>query len=86
MALSKVGQILHRIIARCDGLKQINVHGLRHTCCSLMTESGATPHQIKAVLGHSNTKMLEIYTHVATNEKTKATQNYADYLSNSALG
>jgi len=50
-----------------------------------MSESGATPHQIKAVLEHSDTKMLEIYTHVAKNEKAKATQNYADYLSHSAL-
>lgn len=86
MALSKVGQTMNRIIGRCDGLKKITVHGLRHTCCSLMSESGATPHQIKAVLGHSDTKMLEIYTHVAENEKAKATQNYADYLANSALG
>lgn len=86
MALSKIGQTMNRIIGRCDGLKKITVHGLRHTCCSLMSESGATPHQIKAVLGHSDTKMLEIYTHVAENEKAKATQNYADYLSNSALG
>lgn len=86
MALSKVGQIMNRIIGRCDGLKKITVHGLRHTCCSLMAESGASPHEIKAILGHSDTKMLEIYTHVAKNEKAKATQNYADYLSNSALG
>lgn len=82
MAPAKVGQVLDRIIERCEGLKRVTVHGLRHTCCSLMAESGATPHQIKAVLGHSDTKMLEIYTHVAKKEKAKATQIYADYLSN----
>lgn len=51
-----------------------------------MSESCANIYQIKAVLGHSDTKMLEVYTHVAKNEKAKATQNYADYLSHSVLG
>lgn len=81
MAPSKVGQIMNRIIERCDGLKRITVHGLRHTCCSLMFASGATLIQVQAVLGHTDAKTtLNVYTHVAKKEQEKTTQAMADYL------
>ena len=83
LSLSKVGQIMKRIVDKCEGLKKIKVHGMRHTCCSLLFESGANLNQVKSILGHRDSKTtLNVYTHVTKKEQEKTTQIYADYLSN----
>ena len=56
---------------------------MRHTCCSLLFESGANLNQVKSILGHRDSKTtLNVYTHVTKKEQEKTTQIYADYLSN----
>lgn len=47
------------------GLKKISTHGLRHTHCSILFESGAKPKEVQVRLGHSDIKTtMNIYTHV----------------------
>ncbi|MGB7472631.1 MAG: tyrosine-type recombinase/integrase [Trichococcus sp.] len=63
LALSKVDLIMTRIVNKCDGLKKIKVHGMRHTCCSLLFENGTNLNQVKSILSHTDSKTtLNVYT------------------------
>lgn len=44
------------------GLKDLHLHGLRHTAGKVLAEAGCTPHEIAAVLGHKTLQMVEHYT------------------------
>jgi integrase len=51
----------------CDEakVKKINVHGLRHTCATLLISAGAPANVVQKRLGHANVEMtLSIYAHV----------------------
>ena len=51
--------------AKLAGIKEIRVHDLRHSCCSLLFHLGCTPLQVKSYLGHKNIKVtLDIYAHL----------------------
>lgn len=50
------------------GLRQITLHGLRHTSVSLMFDRGVAPHVVAAWHGHSPEVALRIYTHVKAAE------------------
>jgi integrase/recombinase XerD len=45
------------------------VHGLRKAACRIMAEHECTPHEIKAVTGHSTLKEVERYTAAADNRR-----------------
>jgi site-specific recombinase XerD len=63
LAVSKVDQIMTRIVNKFDGLKKLKVHGMRHTWCSLLFESGTNLNQVKSILGHRDSKTtLNVYT------------------------
>lgn len=62
-------------------LKKINIHGFRHTHCSLLFESGASIQSVKERLGHSNIQTtMNIYTHVTEKTKDETAQNFAKYI------
>ncbi|WP_245686894.1 tyrosine-type recombinase/integrase [Tenuibacillus multivorans] len=47
-------------------LKQISVHGFRHTHASLLFESGAEVYEVQDRLGHEDVQTtFNIYTHVS---------------------
>lgn len=51
--------------AKLAGIKEIRVHDLRHSCCSLLFHLGCTPLQVKTYLGHKNIQItLNIYAHL----------------------
>lgn len=57
----------HRKKDSDEPLNRINVHGIRHTVCSLMLESGASIKEVQLQLGHSDTQMiLKIYWHISS--------------------
>lgn len=61
--------------------KYINLHGFRHTHCSLLFESGATIQVVQDRLGHSNIKTtMDIYNHVTEKQKENTADNFAEYL------
>ena len=45
------------------GLRHLKLHGLRHTCGSLMVEHGVDPETVKTVLGHESLKTTNRYLH-----------------------
>ncbi len=59
---------LHRAIhssAKLAGIKELRVHDLRHSCCSLLFHLGCTALQVKTYLGHKNIQItLNIYAHL----------------------
>ncbi len=47
------------------GLTHINIHGFRHTCCTLFVENGGKITTVSKYLGHSSVSVTErIYTHL----------------------
>lgn len=62
-------------------LKQITIHGFRHTHASLLFESGATIKDVQVRLGHSDIKTtMNIYTHVTKDRKKDTVKKFANFM------
>jgi len=60
------------------GVKRITVHGLRHTCATLMLAGGEPPHVVQKRLGHKNIVItLGTYAHVLPTQPQDAAQRLA---------
>ena len=61
--------ILRKIVKKYN-LDPICFHELRHTCASLLINSGVDPKTVSKRLGHSDTSItMEIYTHAFEESK-----------------
>lgn len=67
--------------------KLYTVHTLRHTCATLLYQSGIDIRTIQEILGHVQIDTTEIYTHLHDEEVMKAMFNHplAKYKMNNAL-
>jgi integrase len=75
--------VWRRLTRLCDAAKvrRINVHGLRHTCATLMLAAGVPPHVVQKRLGHSNIAMtLGVYSHVLPSQQADAADRLAQLL------
>ncbi|KAA9238609.1 site-specific integrase [Aerococcus tenax] len=64
-------------------LRFINVHGFRHTHCSLLFEAGVPMKDVKERLGHSNiTTTMNIYTHVTKDSRKESADKFAAFMEN----
>ncbi|MFJ7952192.1 tyrosine-type recombinase/integrase [Lysinibacillus sp. NPDC096418] len=62
-------------------LHKITTHGLRHTHCSLLFESGASIKEVQERLGHGDIKTtMDVYAHVTEKAKDEAAQKFSNYL------
>lgn len=76
----KVGQMMIKYCQR-SGVKYITPHGLRHTHCSILFESGATLKDVQDRLGHSDIKTtMNIYAHVTEQKKEETALKFAAFL------
>ena len=65
LAVSTLGQREFARLIKAAGVKRIKVHGLRHTCATLMLAVGVPAHVVQRRLGHSKIEMtLGVYGHV----------------------
>lgn len=64
-----------------SGVKRITVHGLRHTCATLLLSAGVPPHVVQRRLGHKGVEMtLNIYSHVLPSMQSDAASRLATLL------
>ncbi|MCI3029776.1 site-specific integrase [Desemzia sp. C1] len=71
------------LVIEKNALTKITTHGLRHTHCSLMFESGAKPEVVMERMGHSDIQTtMNIYTHVTKKSKDDTAQKFAEYMNN----
>ncbi len=76
-----VTQWIHRFTEKY-GLRSFSPHTLRHTCASLMLESGASVKQVQDVMGHSDASVtLRYYTGTNLDGKRNASNKLAEALS-----
>lgn len=77
---SYVNEVLNKLCKRFE-LPRITVHGLRHSCASLLFAAGADIKVVQKLLGHAHIETtLNIYTHVTTEEIEKTTDLLINYL------
>lgn len=68
-------------ICKKNNFKMINIHGFRHTHCSLLFEAGVPMKDVMDRLGHSDIQTtMNIYTHVTKESKNKSAQMFAKYV------
>ena len=64
------------------GLRHLNLHGLRHTCGSLLANNGADLETVKAVFGHESIRTTEQYLPPYDASKRRAAELIADIVTN----
>ncbi len=73
-------QIYFKRLLKRVGIREINVHGLRHTFATRALESGMAVKTLSQILGHTNVAFtLQTYTHITESLKSEAL-NQMDYL------
>ncbi|MDW3023704.1 site-specific integrase [Ligilactobacillus salivarius] len=71
----------NKIIKKAN-LREISLHGFRHTYTSLLFESGVNIKEIQKQLGHSKVEMtLNVYTHLNRNNNDIGSK-FDNYLNN----
>ena len=60
-------------VRKSAGLDCVRFHDIRHTCVSLLLDSGVPPHVVRDIVGHSDIEVtMTIYEHAAIDEKRRA--------------
>lgn len=77
---SYTNEVLTKLCKRY-GLPRITVHGLRHSCASLLFAAGVDVKVVQKLLGHAHIETtMNVYTHVTTEQVEKTTDLLINYL------
>ncbi len=80
LGIARINEGLNRLCKAAD-VKCITVHGLRHTCATLLLSQGAQPHLVQQRLGHKNIMItLQIYGHVLPSMQHEAANKLGNLL------
>jgi len=60
-----------RVLERA-GISDLRIHDLRHSFASLAINNGATLYEVQHLLGHADSKTLQRYAHMVSNNLRKA--------------
>lgn len=67
-------------LCRLNNLDMINIHGFRHTHCSLLFDAGVQLKDVKERLGHEDIQTtMNIYTHVTEESKNNSAELFAKF-------
>jgi integrase len=69
---------------RVAQIEDFHFHDLRHTAATRMADAGADAFTIAALLGHSDLKMTQRYTHATDSARQRAVEALANYGANAA--
>ncbi|AQS53418.1 Tyrosine recombinase XerD [Jeotgalibaca dankookensis] len=68
-------------VQKRNGLKEITVHGLRHTHCSILFSMGASIKDVQARLGHTDIHTtMNIYAHVTKEDKKDTANHFTKFM------
>lgn len=76
---SSVRKVLNRAVKKANIKKHVKPHTLRHSFATHLLENGTNLRYIQTLLGHTNPKTTEIYTHVTT-KKLDEVKSPLDYM------
>ena len=66
---------------KVHGFEHIPCHSLRHSCCSLMINSGVPIKLVSQILGHTSEAFtLQVYTHVLEGQQEQAAITYNNFI------
>ena len=72
-SINNLGQREFARLIAAAGVKPITLHGLRHTCASLLLAAGVPPHVVQQRLGHKKVEItLDLYAHVLPGQQSDA--------------
>jgi integrase len=70
---NNLGQREYAVLIKAADVKRIKLHGLRHTCATLLLQAGEPIHVVSERLGHSKVSMtMEVYAHVLPDMQQQA--------------
>ena len=70
-----------KLLLRRNNIREVNVHGLRHTFATRALESGMSPKTLSKILGHSSVGFtLDTYAHVTDDLKFTEMQSMNNFL------
>lgn len=78
--ICNVRKTYHTVLKQI-GLPPMRLHTLRHNYASLLVQQGISLAQVQALLNHSSPSVTQKYAHLADHTLKKATQVFADTLS-----
>jgi len=63
--------------ADCELDSKLHFHSLRHTFASLLVKEGVSLYHVQRLLGHSSSRVTEIYAHLGTSELNSSVEKLA---------
>lgn len=82
LPMNNMGQREYARLIEAAKVRPIKFHGLRHTCATLLLQSGQPVHVVSERLGHSKVSMtMEVYAHVLPDMQADAARAIGEILS-----
>ncbi|MGA9408582.1 MAG: tyrosine-type recombinase/integrase [Bacteroidota bacterium] len=72
-----VGRSFKKAIRGCGLDPKLHFHSLRHTFASLLVKEGVSLYHVQRLLGHSSSRVTEIYAHLGTTELSGSVEKLA---------
>ena len=81
LSVNNLGQREFARLIAVAKVKPITLHGLRHTCASLLLSAGVPPNVVQQRLGHKRIEItLEVYAHVLPGQQRDAARRLSSLL------